>query len=62
MIKNYFKIAFRNLWKNKSFSAINIIGLTIGMAAFILISAYVHFEESYDRILPDEACSTKAAN
>lgn len=48
MIKNYIKIAFRNLWRHKSFSLINIIGLAVGMAAFMLIVMYVSFELSYD--------------
>ncbi|MEP6594462.1 MAG: ABC transporter permease [Ginsengibacter sp.] len=49
MFKNYLKIATRNLWKNKSFSAINIIGLAIGLATCILILLYVIDELSYDR-------------
>lgn len=48
MIKNYFKTAWRNLWKNKTFSAINIFGLSIGIAAFLLIINYLRFEYSYD--------------
>jgi putative ABC transport system permease protein len=48
MIKNYFKTAWRNLWKNKTFSAINIFGLSIGIAAFLLIVNYLRFEYSYD--------------
>ena len=48
MIKNYFKIAFRNLWRHKAFSFINIMGLTVGMTAFFLIFLYVKFELSYD--------------
>jgi len=48
MIRNYFKIAWRNLWKNKVFSAINIIGLAIGMAAFMLIMLFVSYEKSFD--------------
>jgi putative ABC transport system permease protein len=48
MVKNYFKIAFRNLWKNKVFSFINIMGLTVGMTACFLIFLYVKFELSYD--------------
>jgi putative ABC transport system permease protein len=48
MIKNYLKIAFRNLWRHKSFSLINIIGLAVGMTAFLLIVMYVRFELSYD--------------
>ena len=49
MFKNYFKIAFRNLWKYKGFSAINIIGLASGLACFILIALYVADELSYDK-------------
>src|SRR5262245_23422545 len=49
MIKNYLKVAFRNLWKYKSFSAINIAGLAIGMAACLLILQYVSFKLSYDQ-------------
>jgi len=49
MIKNYFKIAFRNLWKNKGYSAINIFGLAIGLASCLLITLYVTDELSYDK-------------
>jgi putative ABC transport system permease protein len=49
MLRNYFKLAFRNLWKNKMFSAINIAGLAVGMAACILILQYVGFEMSFDQ-------------
>ena len=48
MIKNYFKIAWRNLWKSKVFSAINIIGLAVGMAAFMVIMMFVGYEKSFD--------------
>lgn len=48
MIKNYLKIAFRNLWKHKAFSAINILGLCVGITASFLIFLYVSFELSYD--------------
>jgi putative ABC transport system permease protein len=48
MIKNYLRIAVRNLWRHKGFSFLNIIGLTIGMTAFFLIFLYVRFELSYD--------------
>src|SRR5215213_7543416 len=48
MIRNYFKTAWRNLWKNKTFSAINIFGLSVGIAAFLLIINYLRFEYSYD--------------
>ncbi|HEV8506812.1 MAG TPA: ABC transporter permease [Chitinophagaceae bacterium] len=49
MIKNYFKTAFRNMMKNKTFSLINIAGLSIGMAACLLILQYVSFQLSYDQ-------------
>src|ERR1041385_9218715 len=49
MIKNYFKTAFRNMMKNKTFSFINIAGLSIGMAACLLILQYVSFQLSYDQ-------------
>jgi putative ABC transport system permease protein len=48
MLKNYFKIAWRNLVKNKTFSIINILGLTIGLASFILISLYIFDEVTFD--------------
>jgi len=46
--RNYFKTAFRNLWKHKVFSFINIMGLTVGMTACFLIFLYVRFELTYD--------------
>ncbi len=49
MLKNYLKIALRNLWKNKGYSAINIIGLAVGLATCLLILLYVWDELSYDR-------------
>jgi putative ABC transport system permease protein len=49
MLKTYFKTAWRNLVKNKTFSLINIAGLAVGMAACLLILQYVLFELSYDR-------------
>jgi putative ABC transport system permease protein len=48
MIRNYIKIAWRSLWKNKVFSAINIIGLAVGMAACIVIMLFVFYEKSFD--------------
>ncbi|HEY8927963.1 MAG TPA: ABC transporter permease [Mucilaginibacter sp.] len=48
MIKSYFKTAWRNLWKNKVFSLINVLGLSLGMAACLLILQYVNFELSFD--------------
>ncbi len=49
MFKNYFKIALRNIFRHKAYSAINIIGLSIGMAASIFILLWVSNEKSYDR-------------
>src|SRR5690349_10670023 len=48
MIKNYFKIALRNVLKHKMFSAINIFGLTVGMSCCLFIFIYVQDELSYD--------------
>ncbi|KZS38046.1 ABC transporter permease [Aquimarina aggregata] len=48
MFKNYIKIAWRNLLKNKGYSAINIGGLAIGMTCFLLITLFVRNELSYD--------------
>lgn len=50
MLKNYLKIAFRNIWKNKVFSAINIVGLATGMAACIVIMLFVSYEKSFDKM------------
>jgi putative ABC transport system permease protein len=52
MIRNYFKIAWRQLIKNKGYSLINIGGLAIGITAYILITQYVNFESGYDRQQP----------
>ena len=49
MIKNYFKTAWRNLIRNKSFSIINITGLSIGIAATILILLWIVYELGYDQ-------------
>lgn len=48
MLKNYFKIAWRNMTRHKAYSAINILGLAIGIAACLLILQYVSFELSYE--------------
>lgn len=49
MLKNYFKIAWRNLRKHKTYSLINIAGLAIGLCCFLLIALYVFSELSYDK-------------
>ncbi len=48
MIRNYIRIAYRNLRKNQVFSYINILGLAVGMAAFLLIVQYIRYERSYE--------------
>jgi hypothetical protein len=49
MIKNYFKIAWRNLVRSKGYSAINIGGLAVGMAVAILIGLWIYDELTYDK-------------
>src|SRR6185295_3251336 len=49
MLKNYFKVAWRNIGRNKVNSFINIAGLAIGMASVILIAFYVQDELRYDK-------------
>lgn len=49
MIRNYFKIAFRNIGKHKGYSIINIAGFTIGLSSCILIWLYIRYELSYDQ-------------
>ncbi|HET6256201.1 MAG TPA: ABC transporter permease [Puia sp.] len=49
MVNNYFKTAWRNLWKNRIFSFINITGLTIGCTSFMLIALYIFDEFTFDR-------------
>lgn len=49
MFKNYFKTAFRNLWRNKVFSIINITGLSVGLGCCMLIFLYAKDELSFDR-------------
>jgi putative ABC transport system permease protein len=49
MIRNYFKTAWRNLFRDRFYSLINISGLAIGLAVFMLIALYVIYELSFDR-------------
>lgn len=53
MLKNYFKVAIRNLIRHKFYSFINVFGLTIGIAVSLLISFYVFDELSYDKFHAD---------
>lgn len=48
MIKNYFKTAFRNLWRNKNFTVINVAGLAVGIAVCLCIFLVIQFELSFD--------------
>ncbi|HKC35322.1 MAG TPA: ABC transporter permease, partial [Chitinophagaceae bacterium] len=48
MIKNYFKTAFRNLWRKKNFTLINITGLAVGIAVCLVIFIIIQFELSFD--------------
>jgi len=54
MLKNFFKVAFRNLVRNKTFSIINISGLVVGMASAILILLWIQNEISYERFHKDQ--------
>ncbi len=49
MLTNYFKIAYRNLIRNRVFSGINIVGLGLGVAAFVFILEYVSLEKSVNQ-------------
>src|SRR5664279_5807776 len=62
MIKNYLKIAWRNLVNNKVHSLINIVGLSIGMAACLLILEFVSFELSYDSFNKNASDIYRVAN
>ncbi len=53
MLKNYLKIAFRNLRKNKIFSLINIIGLAIGLSASFVIGLLIYYDLTFDKFHPD---------
>lgn len=48
MIRNYFKISFRNLKKHPAYTLIHILGLALGLTAFLFINQYTKFEKSYD--------------
>ena len=48
MLQSYLKVAFRNLLKNRLDSAINFLGLTVGLSCFLLLGIYIQYELSYD--------------
>lgn len=49
MIRNYFKIAWRNLLHRKSYAIIRILSLALGLTVFLLVILYVNHERHYDR-------------
>jgi putative ABC transport system permease protein len=51
MLKNYFKVAFRNIARHKGFSFINILGLTLGLTACLLIGLFVRDEKQFDKFV-----------
>jgi len=55
MLKNYFITAWRSLWKRKFFSLINVLGLSIGISASLVIWLIVHYEFSFDTFQPDRS-------
>lgn len=54
MFKNYFTVAFRNFWRNKAFSVINVSGLAIGISAALVIFLIVNYEFSFDKFEKDK--------
>jgi putative ABC transport system permease protein len=53
MLKNYFRVAFRNFWRNKVFSLINIAGLSIGISASLIIVLLVYYDFTFDKFEKD---------
>src|SRR6266516_768165 len=53
MFKNYFTTAFRNFWRNKVFSTINVLGLSIGISAALVIFLIAYYEFSFDKFEKD---------
>ena len=49
MLRSYIAIALRNLRKNRLYTAINVLGLAVGLASFLLIMLFVGYERTYDR-------------
>jgi len=62
LIKNYFIISFRHLFKHKVFTTINTLGLSVGMVACLLILQYVRYERNYDKISPNTPQLWRAFN
>src|SRR5580658_8129811 len=53
MLKNYFLVALRSFWRNKTFSLINILGLAIGISASLVIFLLIHHDLTYDKFEPN---------
>jgi putative ABC transport system permease protein len=53
MLKNLLLTGFRNLWKQKLYTLINLLGLATGIACFVLIGLYVRYQRSFDRFVPN---------
>src|ERR1700748_1269528 len=53
MLRNYWLIAIRKLWKHKVHALINVLGLTVGLASCLIIFLITHFELGFDRFHPD---------
>src|SRR3569623_1500202 len=53
MIRNYFKIAFRNFWRHKAFTFIYVIGLSIGLTAALVIFLVVNYDLTFDKFHKD---------
>ena len=62
MLKNYFKTAWRTLVNNKTYSLLNILGLSSGMAVALLIGLWVYYQYSYDRWVPGHEQAYKVGN
>lgn len=54
MFRNNFKIAIRNLWKNKVSTVINVFGLTTGLTSCLLIALFIRYEASFDQFQPNK--------
>lgn len=52
MLKNLLLVSFRNLWKQKLYTLINLLGLATGIACFVLIGLYVQYQRGFDRFVP----------
>ena len=61
MLQNQFKIAWRNLWNHKATAAINLLGLTLGISACLVLGVIIHFELSFDRFQATTRITTRTS-